>query len=191
MKTRNRKGIRMPGHMPNRFDIVYAHLKEKGKPDEDAIGYVMDIREDERKSAKVSRNDGLPAYTPKNYTIKFLNRSPKDYPEDKVHEAVSNGEWKVCRPRAIPNLDKPRYGIGDLVFNRKNQKVSLIISLADFGGHEDFSTKTHSQFWYKVQSPGQRWEPMSETFIENAKEEGFVEVHRKRSETQDTPITNE
>jgi len=181
----------MPGRMPNRFDIIYAHgVDEKDK--EDCIGYVMDIRENERKSKNVVNGMGLPAFTPRSFTIKFLNKEAKLYEEEQIIKFISDKKWASVEPTPLPNLDKPRYETGDLIFNKKNQKVSLIIGVVDSkSGHEqklDAQTQQHSQFWYKVQSPGQRWEPLSETFIEHGIEKEFVAVHkRKHSTTEQVP----
>lgn len=173
----------MPGRMPNRFDIIYAHGTDD-KDKEDHIGYVLDIREDERKSKKVTNGMGLPSYTPRQFTIKFLNKAAKIYEEEAIMKFISEKKWVSVEPTPTPNLDKPRYQIGDLIFNKKNQKVSLIIGITDTKtGHEqrlDAQTQAHSQFWYKVQSPGQQWEPLSETLIENGIEKEFIAVHKKK-----------
>ncbi len=45
--------------------------------------------------------------------------------EDQVLDFISNKKWRSTEPKPIPNLDKPRYETGDLIFNTKNQKVDL------------------------------------------------------------------
>lgn len=170
--------------LPNRFDIINAVLKEKNKPYEDAIGWIMDVRVDVRehsiKSKTINRNDGLPSYSPKIYTVKFLNRETKTFLENEILNLIGQKEWLISTPKELHPLCKPRYDIGDLIFNTKNQKISLIISMADFNGFIDKSTELHSLYWYKIQAPGQRWEPLSETFIANAIESGYIKVHKKK-----------
>lgn len=174
----------MPGRLPNRFDVIYAHgVDEKDKVD--CIGYVFDIREDERKSKKVTNGMGLPSYSPRQFTIKFLNKASKPYDEETVMKFISEKKWACVEPTPPPNLEKARYEIGDLIFNTKNRKVSLIIGIVDSkAGHEarlDAQTQKHSQFWYKVQSPGQQWEPLSETFIEHGIEKEFIQIHKRKA----------
>lgn len=171
----------MPNRMPNRFDVIYAHgINDKIK--DDCIGYVLDIREDERKTKKVINNNGMPAYTPKQYFIKFLNYESMTFGEEVVFDKINKGEWKISTP--FPSHFQPghpKYNIGDLIHNKKNNKVSIIIGIVETGHEEkiDAETRKHSQYWYKVQSPGQRWEPMSETFIDFGVIDEFLQVHER------------
>ncbi len=181
----------MPARLPNRFDIIYAHGIDKTIK-EDCIGYVFDVREDARKSKNVSNNMGLPSFTPQVFSVKFLNHELKTYSSEEVLKNISEHKWKVAVPNQKPPSDKALYEVGDLVYNKKNKKVSLVIEqLNTKQGHEDnisdkknpqydLQTKEHSQFWYKVQSPGQQWEAMSETLIEHGIENNFIEVHKKK-----------
>lgn len=168
--------------LPNRFDIVAGnslHIEHFKFP-KATIGYIMDVREDVKKSKNVNRNDGLPAYTPKAFTIKFFNEKIITISEETMNNIVSNKSLIIHSFKKSIESDNPKYNVGDLIFNKKNNKIYIIISYIDFNGYQDESTKLHSKYWYKIQSPGNKWEPISETIIENAIQLGFFQVHKKK-----------
>jgi hypothetical protein len=169
----------MTNKMPERFDIIYAHgINDKDK--EDYIGYVMNVGENK----KVQTRADLPSYAPRWFTIKFLNKQAEIFEEKIVFNYISTGKWKSVVPNIPPILDKPRYEAGDLIFNTKTKKVSLINNVVDANENQenklDMQTQTHSRYWYKIQSPGQQQEPLSETFIEHGIENNFIQIHKKK-----------
>ena len=101
---------------------------------------------------------------------------------DIIKEYIDKCLWKIETPTTLKQ-EKAKYEIGDLVYNKISEKVSLINNVLDGEDKDtvlDIQTKQHSRFWYKIQAPGQVQEPLSETIIDYGIENKWFEIHKKK-----------
>src|SRR5689334_18288727 len=100
--------------LPNRFDIVTASFKEPiTKIEKNVVGYVVDVRDEPTKSNSVNPNDGMPSYTPKIYTFRFLNEGLKEISEKGLEAFIKDCKNWDCIPSERSEVsDKPKYSIG-------------------------------------------------------------------------------
>lgn len=172
----SRKGNHFMFKMPSRFDLAIS--KEK-------VGYIALIKEINNKNNKVIKNDGTPYSIPKEYYIHWLNAKHETYSETQIYDLVNKSD-KLKQVTFEENslVDQSSdflYGIGDLLVNKKSNKLFLIIETVS-DSSIDFETSLHSKFWYKIQCPGQQWEPISQTMIINLKEKGIFDIHKKKKD---------
>ena len=163
--------------LPNRFDVIYASKifeKETGQ----YIGYVINTEPGPQKSLTI----GSIPYSSTIYHIKFINNVTKIYSDSIIKEYIDKCLWKIETPTTLKQ-EKAKYEIGDLVYNKISEKVSLINNVLDGEDKDtvlDIQTKQHSRFWYKIQAPGQVQEPLSETIIDYGIENKWFEIHKKK-----------
>lgn len=112
------------------------------------------------------------------YRIHFLN-------EPSIHTTlievfIEKYKWKIVNltPKEQTNALYPNA----LIKNTLNNKVSLIIKTIDlsFDKNNDPVMLSHSRFWYKIQTPGQKQELLSQTFIERAEKEKYFEIFKRK-----------
>src|SRR5689334_20339875 len=100
--------------LPNRFDIIKAQFDIKlptEKQSKDVIGYVVDVRDEPTKSNSVNPNNGMPPYTPKQYTIRFINEGLKEFPEEIFKSFISScKKWEVIKQNKTIDTETPKYG---------------------------------------------------------------------------------
>ena len=177
-------------NLPKLFDIItgtmklddfYDKIKNVQAPEEEVFGYVTgtcEIGNDEKTGHRVTM-----------WTIKFLNRKLHHFYGSNMETLLKNGKLQVIDANAFRNDKEPLYQKGDLIYNKKTNKCSIIMKVCDSNNdnnndnNDDYvrKGKEHSKHWYMIASPGQKNELLSETFIIYATKHNILEVHKKRS----------